>query len=140
MTPQLFGPVSDSLFAAGALDVFLTPVYMKKGRPGTLLTTLSPEPLREAICALLFRETTTIGVRFERVEREVLERESLEVALPGGTVRMKVARRRGEIVNVAPEFDDCVRLARATGRPIKEIQADAVRAYAASGHGSGRPR
>ena len=129
MSPQLFGPVSDALFAAGALDVFLTPVFMKKGRPGTLLTVLAPPTLREPVCSLLFRETTTLGVRIEHVEREILDREVVEVAVAGGSVRIKVARRRGEVMNAAPEFDDCVRVANATGRPIKDVQADAIQSW-----------
>ena len=129
MSPQLFGPVSDALFAAGALDVFLTSILMKKGRPGTLLTILAPEAARETLCHLVFRETTTIGLRIERVERETLDRELVEVTIDGGPVRIKVARRRGEIVNAAPEFDDCVRVARATGRPMKLVQADAMQAW-----------
>jgi uncharacterized protein (TIGR00299 family) protein len=130
MSPQLFGPVSDALFGAGALDVFLTPVFMKKGRPGTLLTVLAPPALREAIAALLFRETTTIGVRFEQLERETLERDWIEVAVDGGPIRIKLAKRRGDIVNASPEFDDCLRVAAATGRPLKVVQADAMRAWA----------
>lgn len=129
MSPQLFGPVSDALFAAGALDVFLTAVLMKKGRPGTLLTVLAPESSRETISTIVFRETTTIGLRVERVERETLDREFVEVTLDGGPVRIKVARRRGEVVNAAPEFEDCVRIARATGRPMKVVQADAMQAW-----------
>ncbi len=129
MSPQLFGPVSDALFAAGALDVFLTPISMKKGRPGTLLTVLAPPSLREAVCSLLFRETTTIGVRLEQVERETLERTWVEVATRGGPVRIKVARRRGAVVNVAPEFEDCVRVAAATGQPIKVVHAEAMDAW-----------
>src|SRR5262249_16862476 len=99
MSPQLFGPVSDQLFGAGGLGVFLTPIVMKKGRPGTLLTVLAPPTHRDPLCEILFRETTTIGVRFEEVERETLEREWAEVAIDGGAVRVKVARRRGEVVN-----------------------------------------
>jgi uncharacterized protein (TIGR00299 family) protein len=129
MSPQLFGPVSEALFEAGALDVFLTPISMKKGRPGTLLTVLAPVSMREAVCALLFRETTTIGVRFETVERETLDRAWVEVTTPGGSIRIKVARRRGAVVNAAPEFDDCVRVAAATGRPIKAVQAEAMDAW-----------
>jgi pyridinium-3,5-bisthiocarboxylic acid mononucleotide nickel chelatase len=129
MSPQLFGPVSDTLFAAGALDVFLTPIFMKKGRPGTLLTVLAPPALREALCAILFRETTTLGVRVDAVERETLDREWVDVEVDGGLIRIKVAKRRGEIVNAAPEFEDCVRVAAATGRPIKTVQADAMRAW-----------
>lgn len=129
MSPQLFGPVSDALFAAGALDVFLTPIQMKKGRPGTLLSVLAPVAMRETISAVIFRDTTTLGVRIERVERETLDRTWEDVALDGGRVRIKVAHRRGELVNAAPEFDDCVRVAEATGRPIKTIQAEAMHAW-----------
>jgi len=129
MSPQLFGPVTERLFAAGALDVFLTAVQMKKGRPGTLLTVLAPADRREAICDLLFRETTTIGVRAEPVWRETLDREWVEVDVTGGRVRIKLARRRGEIVNAAPEFDDCLRVAEATGVPVKTVQAEAIRAW-----------
>jgi pyridinium-3,5-bisthiocarboxylic acid mononucleotide nickel chelatase len=129
MSPQLFGPVTERLFAAGAVDVFLTAVQMKKGRPGTLLTALAPLDRREAICDLLFRETTTIGVRAEQVWRETLDREWVEVEVTGGRVRIKIARRRGEIVNAAPEFDDCLRIAEATGVPIKTVQAEAIRAW-----------
>jgi uncharacterized protein (TIGR00299 family) protein len=133
MSPQLFGPVSDRLFAAGALDVFLVPVVMKRGRPGTLLTVLAPPDRREAIADVVFRETTTIGLRYEQVAREVLERRSVEVDVTGGTVRIKVAGRRGEVLNAAPEFEDCVRVAAATGRPVKAVQAEALRAWHARG-------
>ncbi len=129
MNPQLFGPVGDRLTAEGALDVFLTPVVMKKGRPGTLVTVLAPEDRRARLCEVLFRETTTIGVRFDVVQRETLERRWVDVSIPGGSVRVKVAGRGGEVLNAAPEFDDCVRVADATGRPVKAIQADALRAW-----------
>ena len=126
MNPQLFGPVSDRLLAAGALDVFLTPVQMKKGRPGTLLTVLAPPASREALCDMLFRETTTIGVRFEQVSRETLDRQWVDVDVAGGRVRIKVASRRGQVLNATPEFDDCLRVASATGRPVKDVQAEAM--------------
>ena len=129
MSPQLFGPVSDQLFAAGALDVFLTAAQMKKGRPGTLLTVLAPPHKRETICDLVFRETTTLGLRFQDVWRETLDRTWVEVAVTGGTIRIKVATRRGQVVNAAPEFDDCVRVATATARPVKLVQAEAMRAW-----------
>jgi uncharacterized protein (DUF111 family) len=103
---------------------------MKKGRPGTLLTVLAPPALREPVTRVLFRETTTIGLRVETSERETLDREWVDVALHGGTVRIKIAKRNGEIVNAAPDFDDCVRVAEATGRPIKAIQTEAMRAWA----------
>ncbi|HKW00198.1 MAG TPA: nickel pincer cofactor biosynthesis protein LarC [Vicinamibacterales bacterium] len=129
MSPQLFGPVSEHLLTAGALDVFLTAVQMKKGRPGTLVTVLAPVGLRETLCDVLFRETTTIGVRFERMWRETLERRWVDVAVEGGSVRIKVSGRRGEILNAAAEFDDCLRVANATGRPVKEVQGEAMAEY-----------
>ena len=129
MNPQLFGPVTDLLVNAGALDVFLTPVQMKKGRPGTLLTVLAPEAGRTAITEILFRETTTIGVRFHRVERETLDRRWQDVSVDGGVIRIKVAERNGVVLNAAPEFDDCVRVATATGQPVKAVQAAALRAW-----------
>jgi uncharacterized protein (TIGR00299 family) protein len=129
MNPQLFGPVTEQLLSAGALDVFLTPVQMKKGRPGTLLTVLAPESLRSAVTEVLFRETTTIGVRFRAVERETLDRRWVEVSLAGGVVRIKIAERHGQVLNAAPEFEDCVRVASATGQPVKAVQAEALRAW-----------
>jgi uncharacterized protein (TIGR00299 family) protein len=129
MSPQIFGPVSDRLFANGALDVFLTAVQMKKGRPGTLLTVLAREDARRALCDVIFRETTTLGVRFDTVSRETLERRHVEVPVQGGVVRIKVAGRGAEVFNAAAEFDDCLRIADATGRPIKAVQAEALQAW-----------
>ena len=129
MNPQLFGPVTDRLFGAGALDVFLTPVVMKKGRPGTLLTVLTTDALREPICDVIFRETTTLGVRFSDVRRETLDRQIEVVEVGGEPIRMKVAGRRGEILNAVPEFDDCLRVSASTGRPVKAVQADALRSW-----------
>lgn len=131
MNPQLFGPATDRLFAAGALDVFLTPVQMKKGRPGTLVTVIAPERQRRALIDVLFRETTTIGVRFGTREREVLERSFVEVLTRYGSVRMKVAARDGEVLSATPEFEDCLRLSVGAGVPVKLVQADAVRAWLA---------
>jgi uncharacterized protein (TIGR00299 family) protein len=132
MNPQLFAVASDRLFAAGALDVYLTAIQMKKGRPGTLITVLAEEARRATLCTILFRETTTLGVRFETMRRETLERRSIEVATSGGPVRIKVATRHGEVINAAPEFDDCLRIAERTGRPVKDVQAEAMRVWSAS--------
>jgi len=129
MTPQLFGAVMDALLAAGALDVFYTPVQMKKNRPGTLLTVIAPPDARTALTELIFRETTTIGVRYRESEREVLDRAIVVVTTDVGPIRVKVARQRDEVLNVSPEFDDCVRAAKAAGRPVKDVQALAVRAF-----------
>jgi pyridinium-3,5-bisthiocarboxylic acid mononucleotide nickel chelatase len=129
MNPQLFGTLMEPLYEAGALDVFFAPVQMKKNRPGTLLTVLAPPSRREPISGVLFRETTTIGVRFHDVQRERLERESIEVGTPYGPVRFKLARRGGAVVNASPEFEDCAALARKHGLPVKEVQAIALKAY-----------
>ncbi len=129
MNPQLVPVVSERLLEAGALDAFATPIVMKKGRPGLLLTVLAPAALRDALTTVLFRETTTIGVRFHDVARETLDRHWVEVAVPGGVVRVKVAGRGGEVLNAAPEFDDCVRVARESGQPVKTVQAAALRAW-----------
>ena len=129
MNPQWFGPATDRLFETGALDVFLTSVVMKKGRPGTLVTVLAPEARRHALIDVLFRDTTTIGVRIETVARETLDRRWVEVPITGGTVRIKVAERSGAILNAVPEFEDCLRIAEATGRPLKDVQAEAVTSW-----------
>ena len=129
MNPQLFGPLMDRLYAAGALEVYYAPVQMKKNRPGTLVTVIAPPERREAINVVLFTETTTIGVRYQEMQRERLDREMQTLETPIGTIRFKIARRGGVIVNAAPEFEDCARLAAERGLPIKEVQARAIKAW-----------
>jgi uncharacterized protein (TIGR00299 family) protein len=131
MNPQIFGVAMERLYAAGALEVFYVPVQMKKNRPGTLLTVVAPPALRAALADVIFAETTTIGVRYSDVDRDCLERETVGVDTPLGTVRFKLARRNGRIVNAVPEFDDCVKLARERGLSVKDVQAVAVQAYGA---------
>ena len=132
MNPQIFGVVMDQLYAAGALEVFYVPVQMKKNRPGTLLTVIAaPERLGQ-ISDIIFRETTTIGLRHSEVARECLDREIITVDTSIGAVRFKVARRDGRVLNAVPEFDDCAKLAAAKNLSIKEVQALAVSAYRAS--------
>jgi uncharacterized protein (TIGR00299 family) protein len=129
MNPQLFGMVMDRLYAAGALEVYFASVQMKKNRPGTLLTILARPEQREELSAIVFRETTTIGVRYHEVQRERLEREMVTINTPHGTVRFKVARLGDTIVNAAPEFEDCLRIASERGVPVKDVQAAANKAY-----------
>jgi uncharacterized protein (TIGR00299 family) protein len=129
MNPQIFGRLMERLLADGALDVFYTAIQMKKNRPGTLLTVIAAPERRELLASIVFRETTTIGVRYREMQRECLDRETVSVATPFGSVRIKVARQHGEVLNASPEFDDCVRLATAHGRPVKEIQAQASKAF-----------
>jgi len=129
MNPQIFGVLMDRLLAQGALDVFYTPIQMKKGRPGTLLSVIAAPGLREALAGTIFRETTTIGVRYREMQRECLDRETMPVATPLGTVRFKIAKHNGDVLNASPEFDDCVRLATEHNVPIKHVQAVATQAY-----------
>jgi uncharacterized protein (TIGR00299 family) protein len=129
MNPQIFGLVMDRLYAAGALEVFYIPVQMKKNRPGTLLTVVVPPALRPATADVIFRETTTIGLRHYDVDRECLERNLVTVETPIGTARVKVASRGGQVLNATPEFDDCVKLAEACNLPLKEVQGIVMKAY-----------
>jgi uncharacterized protein (TIGR00299 family) protein len=129
MNPQLFGVLMERLLGDGALDVYYTPIQMKKNRPGILLTVVAPPHLRETLTTTVFRESTTIGVRFRDMQRECLDRETVPVDTPFGAVRVKVARRDGILMNAAPEFDDCVRVATEHGRPVKEVQALALKLF-----------
>ncbi len=129
MNPQLYGPLMDQLYAAGALEVFYSSVQMKKNRPGTMVTVLAPPETRAKIADTLFRETTTIGVRYSERDRECLTREWRSVETPFGAIRIKIARRGDTITNAQPEFDDCAKLAQALGVPIKDVHAAALRAW-----------
>ncbi|MBI1872648.1 MAG: nickel pincer cofactor biosynthesis protein LarC [Acidobacteria bacterium] len=129
MNPQIFGPLMEQLYAAGAFEVLYAPVQMKKNRPGTLVTVVAAPSTRDALNTVIFRETTTIGVRFHEVDRECLDRVLVPVQTPLGEIRFKLARRAGVLVNAAPEFDDCARIAREAGLSLKEVQAAALKAY-----------
>jgi uncharacterized protein (TIGR00299 family) protein len=135
MNPQLFGPLMDRLAEAGALDVFYAAVQMKKNRPGTLVTVIAPPARREAIASVLFTHTTTIGVRYQEMRRDTLDRRTETVDTPLGPLRMKVAGRNGQVLNAAAEFDDCARVAAERAVPIKEVQAIAMRAWLESRKG-----
>ena len=106
MNPELFGVLMDRLYDGGALDVFYVPVQMKKSRPGTLVTIIAAPNRREVLSDIVFRESTTIGLRFSEMTRECLGRSTTTVETRVGPVRVKVAQRGGRIVNVAPEFED----------------------------------
>jgi uncharacterized protein (TIGR00299 family) protein len=125
MNPELFEYVIERLLEAGALDVFVTPIIMKKSRPGSLLSVLGPREKQAELMRIMFRETTTLGVRVKEVARCCLEREWITVPTPSGDVRVKVGRLDGDVVTVSPEYEDCKRLARDTGAPLKAIYDDA---------------
>jgi uncharacterized protein (DUF111 family) len=111
--------------AAGAVDAWATPVVMKKGRPAVTLSVLCPPGAAGAVRAVLWRETTTLGVRALPVRRWMLERELVEVEVGGAVVRVKLGREAGRVVNAAPEFADCAAVAAASGRPLKQVMAEA---------------
>ena len=133
MSPELCGPASDAVFAAGALDVWWTPITMKKGRPALMISALAPADARGAVAAAILRETTTIGVRFAARERTVLARSTREVATAYGAITVKIARDGDTILNVAPEFEACAAAARQHGVPVKLVFAAALAAFAAAG-------
>jgi len=126
-TGQLVAHAIEMLLAAGAADAWVTPITGKKGRPGFLLSAMADEARLGAVQDVLLRETPTLGVRWSRRERRVLDREWREVGTPWGTVRVKVGRS-GDGANFAPEFDDCVRVAREKGVPLKDVMQAAVAA------------
>jgi pyridinium-3,5-bisthiocarboxylic acid mononucleotide nickel chelatase len=130
-SPQLLGPLLDRLLAEGALDAFFTPVQMKKGRPGVLVTVIAEPGRRVPLEELLFRETTTLGVRRQEWTRTVLERETRTVATAYGPIRVKIGRRGGVVYNASPEFDDCQRAASERGVAVKEVLAAALAAWRA---------
>jgi uncharacterized protein (TIGR00299 family) protein len=125
MSPQVYGYFAERALEAGALDVFSVPVQMKKNRPGQLVTVLCKPADREKFTGLLFRETTTLGVRQSHVQRRALERESIFVETSFGSIRLKIARLNGQILNVAPEYEDCQRVAAERGIPLKQVLAEA---------------
>ena len=139
MNPQIYGVLMDRLRAAGAVDAFYTPIHMKKNRPGTLVTVLAAPDRRRAVSEVLFAETTTLGMRTSEMTRECLDRDIVPVETPLGTIPIKVARRAGAVLNAAPEFDDCVRVAEAHGLSVKQVQAVAMKAYLDLPAAAGRP-
>ena len=132
MTGELCAPAAEAAFAAGALDVWWTPVTMKKGRPALVLSALAEPAAKDAVIAAILRETTSIGVRCSLRERTVLARRNAEVMTAYGPIAIKLALD-GEIVrNAAPEYEACAEAARRAGVPVKLVYAAALAAYAAS--------
>jgi uncharacterized protein (TIGR00299 family) protein len=132
MNPQIYGYFQEKALAAGALDVFTTPVQMKKNRPGTLLTVLCQPADVQALMSLIFAETTTFGVRSHAAQRRVLPRESVKVATTFGEVRIKLSRVNGRILHVSPEYDDCRKLAEEKNVPLQRVISEALRSYEGS--------
>ena len=133
MNPQIYGHFLERALTAGALDVYTTPVQMKKNRPGTLLTVLCKPQDTNALMSLIFAETTTFGVRTYRAQRRTLPREFVNVATDYGDVRVKISRANGRILHVAPEYDDCRKLAVEKNVPLQRVISEALRSYEAGG-------
>ena len=129
MNPQIYGYLQEKALAAGALDIYTTPVQMKKNRPGTLLTILSKPSDTNALMSMIFAETTSLGVRTYRAQRRILPRESVSVRTQYGDVRIKLSRVNGHIQHIAPEFEDCRKLAVENNVPLQRVISDALRAY-----------
>jgi hypothetical protein len=126
--PELYEYVIERLLEAGARDVYLTPVQMKKGRPGVILSVLCTADDREALGRIVLSETSSIGLRYYPAQRMVLEREVREVTTPYGPIRVKVARDPAGYENLAPEYEDCKRLAAEKKVPIKLVYQAALAA------------
>ena len=129
MNPQIYEYLMSRLFKNGALDVFLMPIQMKKGRPAILLKVLCSENKKGNIIDTIFEETTTIGVRTYEVERHCLERRIENVSTPYGKVRVKVAERNGKVLNIQPEYEDCKEIAEKKKLPLKEVMDSAKKAF-----------
>ena len=126
MNPEVYPYLMDRLFQAGAADVYLTPVYMKKNRPGTLVTITSNLPDQQPLLDILFTETTTIGARMHQVRRSKLTRTWQTVETQWGPVRVKIAKLGDKTVNISPEYEDCRHLAALTSTPLKQIWCQAL--------------
>lgn len=123
-SPQIIGYAMELMLAAGALDAVVLPAQMKKGRPGVVIQVIAENHRREELFAILFRETTTLGIRFHTAERRVQSREWIEVRTPHGIVRVKAGDH-----GFAPEYEDARKIAEVSGLPLKQILAEAAHAY-----------
>ncbi len=128
MNPEIYGHVMERLFAGGALDVTITPLLMKRGRPATRISILSPLGLEESLSGILFQETTALGIRRYRVERRKLHREIVQVKTMYGEISVKLGRLKGKVINQAPEFSSCEKAASRFNVPLKEVYQEAIRA------------
>lgn len=128
MNPEVYEYVFEQLFALGALDVYTTPIMMKKNRPGILLSVLVPPALRNAVIEFLLKETTTIGVRWQEMQRAKAQREIVTVTTQYGEVRVKISRVDEQVVTIAPEYEDCKRLAQThPDITLKQVYQEALR-------------
>jgi hypothetical protein len=127
MNPQLFDHVMDRLFAAGARDVFLAPIQMKKNRPATLLSVIAEPRHRQKLSEIIFKETSTLGLRYHPVSRMILKRETKKVKTRFGAVTVKIIEQLDGTKRAAPEYDDLKRIARANNIPLKLLHDEVAR-------------
>ncbi|HKZ82878.1 MAG TPA: nickel pincer cofactor biosynthesis protein LarC [Anaerolineae bacterium] len=136
MNPQLYEHVFARLFAAGALDVWLSPVHMKKNRPGNVLSVLCQPAQEAAVSDVVFRETTTLGLRRQPIERRSLSREIRTVSTRFGPVRVKLALANGQVLRAVPEYEDCKRLAEVNAVPLRDVLTEVEQAAKGGSHGN----
>ncbi len=129
LNPEIYPYVIESLFGAGALDVTLTPIQMKKNRPGTQIQVLCEPSMMDSMRSILFRETTTLGIKQILVDRYSLPRTIQEVETPYGKIRVKIAEISPNIKKISPEFEDCRRAAQEHGIPITDIYQETIRSF-----------
>ena len=129
MNPEIYGYVMEKAFKLGALDVFMTPIIMKKNRPGIKLSVLCEQEKQEELEKLVLTETTTLGLRKYEVDRTILKRQSVKLKTKYGVVSMKLGYMGGKPVKLAPEFEECREIAEGFGIPIRQVYEDLV--YAA---------
>jgi uncharacterized protein (TIGR00299 family) protein len=127
MNPQFFAPLTERLFAAGALDVWLTPIVMKKGRPGTIVSAIVPAHRQDEVTRTLMLESTTLGVRSSPIAMERAPRRFVTVTTRWGEVQLKLRGWEGRVNGAMPEYEDCLRLSQATDASIRDIWAEANR-------------
>jgi len=139
LNPQIYDYLMNRLFQSGALDVFLQPVQMKKNRPGILLSVLCPLPAVDELCAILFAETSTLGIRKQTVERQALQRFVQVLETPYGRARVKFARLNPKNTKFAPEYEDCRALAEQHGVPLREVYRAVERAAEQVANPAGDP-
>lgn len=127
LNPQIYEYLMDRLFGAGALDVHLIPIIMKKGRPGIILSAMVEKETVEKVMGIIFEETGTLGVRIREVERVKVQREIKEIETEWGKVRIKIASRGGQVMGVSPEYEDCKKIAEEKGIPLRRIMDEIKR-------------
>ncbi len=125
MNPEFYEGTMESLFKAGALDVYLTPIIMKKSRPANKISVLSSETDRQAMTEILLHETSSFGVRYFRIGRTVLEREMKTVNISWGSIRIKIGKFNGKVIQISPEYEDCKKIAYKEKVPVKQVYEEA---------------